>query len=72
MVCKHLHELYELCQKNQIRLGGADLIRIVCKQCNLEETCPSVLSDEYDSDYREDHAEPLPHGPTETSERPKK
>jgi hypothetical protein len=49
MVCTHLRELYDLCQKNQLRFGGSDLIRIVCKQCNQEETCPSVLTDEYDS-----------------------
>jgi hypothetical protein len=56
MVCQHLHELYELCEKNQLRLGSSDLIRVVCKQCDQEETCPSVLMDEYDSDYRDDHA----------------
>jgi hypothetical protein len=54
MVCTHLRELYELCEKNQLRLGGSDLIRIVCKQCNQEETCPSVLIDEYESAHRED------------------
>jgi len=53
MVCQHLSELYQLCEKNQLRLGGADLIRIVCRQCNQEETCPSVLTDEYDSAYHE-------------------
>jgi hypothetical protein len=53
MVCQHLRELYQMCEKNQLRLGGADLIRIVCKQCNQEETCPSVLTDEYDSAYHE-------------------
>lgn len=51
MVCQHLRELYQLCEKNQLRLGGADLIRIVCKQCNQEETCPSVLTDEYDASH---------------------
>ncbi len=49
MVCGHLRELYELCEKNHLRLGGSDLIRIVCKQCDQEETCPSVFMDEYDA-----------------------
>jgi len=72
MVCSHLRELYDLCETNQLRLGGSDLIRIVCKQCNQEETCPSVLMDEYDSAYREDHPEPQPHEQTGASESPKK
>jgi hypothetical protein len=72
MVCSHLRELYELCETNQLRLGGSDLIRIVCKQCNLEETCPSVLMDEYDSAYRDDRPEPQPHPQTRPTEKPKK
>jgi len=72
MVCTHLRELYDLCEKNQLRLGSSDLIRVVCKQCNQEETCPSVLMDEYDSAYREDRPEPHPQGRTGTSESPKK
>jgi hypothetical protein len=72
MVCTHLRELYDLCGKNQLRFGGSDLIRLFCKQCNHEETCPSVLMDEYDSPHREDHAEPHPQGRTETFESPKK
>ena len=72
MVCQHLRELYQLCEKNKLRLGGADLIRIVCKQCNQEETCPSVLTDEYDSAYHEVDREPHSDGPSATSEIPKK
>ena len=49
MICVHLKELYSLCEKHELRLGGADLIRVVCKQCEQEETCPSVLMDEYDA-----------------------
>ena len=72
MVCQHLSELYQLCEKNQLRLGGADLIRIVCKQCNQEETCPSVLTDEYDSTYHENDREPPSDGPPATSEMTQK
>ena len=72
MVCTHLRELYDLCEKYRLRFGGSDLIRLFCKQCNHEETCPSVLMDEYESAYREDHPEPHSHGQTGTSESPKK
>jgi len=54
MVCTHLKELYDLCEEHQIRIGGSDLIRIVCKQCDQDETCPSVLMDEYDSRHADD------------------
>ena len=49
MVCTHLSELYQLCEKHQLKLGGSDLIRLICRQCEQEETCPSVLMDEYDA-----------------------
>lgn len=49
MVCNHLKELYSLCETLDLRLGGSDLIRIVCRQCGEEETCPSMLMAEYDS-----------------------
>ena len=49
MACVHLRELYQLCQENDLRLGGSDLIRVVCKQCDEQEVCPSVLTDEYDA-----------------------
>ncbi len=49
MVCTHLRELYTLCEQHEIRLGGTDLVRIVCKQCEEEETCPSTLMDQYES-----------------------
>ncbi len=70
MVCQHLSELYQLCEKNQLRLGGADLIRIVCKQCDHEETCPSVLMDEYDSNYHAQHSEPGPARDVANFEKP--
>jgi hypothetical protein len=51
MVCEHLQQLYQLCQDQQLRLSGSDLIRVVCKQCGHEETCPSGLIDEYDAGH---------------------
>ncbi len=60
MVCNHLKELYDLCDKHQIRLSGSDLIRVVCKQCEQDETCPSVLMDEYDATHADDESESAP------------
>ena len=49
MTCTHLRQLYELCQKNELKLGASDLIRVVCHQCGEQEVCPSTLMDEYDA-----------------------
>lgn len=49
MTCKHLKELYEMCQRNNLKLSSTDLIRILCPECGVEEVCPSVLCEEYDA-----------------------
>ncbi|MCI0492061.1 MAG: hypothetical protein L0Z07_03890 [Planctomycetes bacterium] len=49
MTCVHMQQLYRLCQEQDLKLGGADLIRVLCKQCDAEEVCPSMLTDEYDA-----------------------
>ncbi len=54
MVCTHLRELYTLCEQHEIRMGGTDLIRLVCKQCEEEETCPSTLMEQYESRHPEE------------------
>ena len=54
MVCTHLKELFELCETHQLKIAGPDLIRIVCKQCDKHEVCPSMLMDEYDSRYEDE------------------
>ncbi len=46
MTCVHLRKLYELCQTHDLRLGGADLIHIICHECGEKEVCPSGLMDE--------------------------
>lgn len=43
MACEHLRELYRLCQEQKIRLGGLDLVHIVCTQCNKKDVCPTDL-----------------------------
>jgi len=51
MTCVHLRKLYQLCQDHDLRiqLSGSDLVRIVCRQCDEQEVCPSTLTDEYDA-----------------------
>jgi hypothetical protein len=55
MVCEHLRQLYQLCLDQKIRLGGSDLIHIVCGQCGHKDLCPSNL--------RDDTAEPADSAP---------
>jgi hypothetical protein len=49
MTCVHLRKLYQLCQQENLRLGSTDLIRIVCQQCGVQDECPSLLMEEYES-----------------------
>lgn len=49
MTCVHLRKLYQLCEDEDIKLSGSDLLQIVCTQCGVKETCPSMLIDEFDS-----------------------
>ncbi len=59
MACVHLNQLYQLCRESQVRLSSTDLIHIVCKQCEKEEVCPSVLYEEYDEE-KSDEEQPKP------------
>ena len=45
MPCVHLQELYELCEKHDLQIASSDAIRIVCKQCDEQDACPSSLTD---------------------------
>ena len=58
-------KLYQLCHENDVKLvvSSADLVRFVCRQCEEQEVCPSMLTDEYDA-RRDDHE-----GPDEPSEK---
>lgn len=58
MPCVHLRQLIQLCEDHQIKVGGADVIHLVCNECGQQEVCPDMLMDEYD---RRDPAE----GPSE-------
>ena len=48
MTCVHLRQLFELCGEHEIKLSSSDLVHVVCKQCQKEEVCPSVLFEEYE------------------------
>lgn len=67
MPCVHLRELIQLCEQHQLKIGGSDIIHLVCEQCGVQESCPDMLSDEYDArhagDVPAEHAEPEDSGP---------
>jgi hypothetical protein len=44
MTCVHLQQLYKLCKELDLKLGGSDLIRVVCRQCDAQAVCPSTLT----------------------------
>lgn len=45
MPCVHLKELYGLCEKYDLKIAGADLVHIVCRQCGEQEVCPTAMTD---------------------------
>jgi hypothetical protein len=49
MTCVHLKKLYKFCQDESLRIGGADLVRIVCEQCGVQDECPSILMEHYEA-----------------------
>ncbi|TVS20998.1 MAG: hypothetical protein EA424_01140 [Planctomycetaceae bacterium] len=54
MTCVHLKKLYDLCAEEELKIGGSDLVRIVCKQCGEQEVCPSVLMEQYEAEHPEE------------------
>lgn len=48
MPCVHIQQLYQLCRDSQVKLSSAELIHLVCRQCNQEEVCPSLLYEQYE------------------------
>ncbi len=64
MACVHLRRLYQLCQNENLRLSGSDLIRIVCQQCGVQEVCPSVLIEQLER-TSESSAKPIAAEPSD-------
>ncbi|QDV46583.1 hypothetical protein Enr13x_64920 [Stieleria neptunia] len=45
MPCEHLQELFDLCEKHDLQIASQDAIKVVCRQCQEQEVCPSSLTD---------------------------
>jgi len=57
MPCRHLRDLFAVCNQHNLKLSSSDLIRIVCPECGISEECPSMLCDEYEGRHRDDSIE---------------
>ena len=55
MSCIHLQQLYDLCDREGVKLSSSDLIHIVCRQCGKQEVCPSTLNDHYPEQDQKSH-----------------
>ncbi len=42
MLCEHLQKLHHFIKENHIEIGGLDMVRLVCKKCQIEYECPYV------------------------------
>ncbi|MCA9119475.1 MAG: hypothetical protein H6822_05450 [Planctomycetaceae bacterium] len=49
MTCVHLKKLYKFCQEENVKIGGTDLVRIVCEQCGVQDECPSMLMEQLEA-----------------------
>jgi len=57
MTCVHLKKLFQLCEENQLRFSSADLVHVVCDQCQHDEVCPTLLMDQYETQHPESESE---------------
>src|SRR5690606_31875986 len=48
VICTHLKDLFQYCKEHDVRLSSSDLVRLLCKQCGIQEVCPSGLVQEMD------------------------
>ena len=62
MSCVHLKKLYELCAKEELRIGATDLVRLVCTQCGEQEVCPNMLMENYEATNPETASPQKPEG----------
>ncbi len=53
MPCTHLQQLYALCEQHGLKLSSSEVIRLVCPNCGLEDSCPDNLLAEYDKRHGE-------------------
>ena len=45
MLCEHLKELHHFVEDNHLEIGGLDMIRLVCKKCQVQYECPEVSTE---------------------------
>ena len=45
MVCEHLQEFFEVCDKHGLQIASPDAIKIVCRQCEQQQVCPTSRTD---------------------------
>jgi hypothetical protein len=45
MLCEHLKELHHFVEENHLEIGGLDMIRLVCKKCQVQHECPEVSTE---------------------------
>lgn len=45
MLCEHLKELHTFVNENEIEIGGLDMLRIVCKKCQVQHECPEISTE---------------------------
>ncbi len=48
MLCEHLKLLHDYINENQIEIGGLDMIRLVCKKCQIEYECPYIPAESWE------------------------
>ncbi|WP_146404325.1 hypothetical protein [Planctomycetes bacterium CA13] len=67
MSCVHLKKLFDLCAEEEVKLGGSDLVRIICTKCGEQEVCPAMLMEEYEATHQDEAIEVIVE-PTSLSE----
>lgn len=45
MLCEHMKELHHFIQDHEIEIGGLDMLRIVCKKCQVQHECPEISAE---------------------------
>ncbi|NIR47217.1 hypothetical protein GWO43_01860 [candidate division KSB1 bacterium] len=58
MLCEHLKELHGYIRENEIEIGGLDMIRLVCKKCQVQHECPEVSVEYWDEMPKKDVEKP--------------
>ncbi len=45
MLCEHLEQLHDYIKQHDIEIGGLDMLRIVCKKCQVQHECPEISAE---------------------------